>query len=114
MAIPEEVQKKIDEKLNGKAEPSPEEVVRAEMEKVPTVPDAPKEETPVTTAEAKPPPKVKEYIDPPKSPTDEKKECVKKIGEILARYNYQESNIPQNENHPDFEYWNLVNRYKSL
>jgi len=62
----------------------------------------------------KPTPKVKEFIESPSGPSKEKLKCVKEIGEILAKYNNQEGNIPQNKKHPDYRYWDLVNKYRSL
>lgn len=62
----------------------------------------------------KPEPKVKEFMIPPSGPSKEKLACVKEIDKILSRYDNQEGNIPQNKQHPDYKYWNLVNKYRSL
>jgi hypothetical protein len=125
MAIPESVQKKIDKKLK-EAKSTTEEEVKAARLDVPSVTDkekigeslglsenlsvVPENNTFVAKAVDQPiaVPKVKEYIEPPKPPSDAKKECVKEIGKILAQYGV-ESNIPVTH-----EYWKLVGKYRSL
>lgn len=57
--------------------------------------------TPPVQAECEP--------EPTPTPANEKAALLKKIGEVLAQYQGMESNIPLNH-----EYWNLLNRFRSL